>query len=103
MTLDTKFTTLMPAARRARMLLLAALLGPFAAAAPGVEHRRTGWLVADADATAFAEGIMTLLDDPELADALGREARHYVEANCRWPAIAERVQAVYGTLLGTAA
>ena len=75
----------------------------FAAAAPGVQHRRTGWLVPDADATAFAEGILTLLDDPELADALGREARRYVEANCRWPAIAERVQAVYGTLLGTAA
>ena len=74
----------------------------FAAAAPGVEHRRTGWLVADADATAFAEGILTLLDDPELADALGREARRYVEANCRWPAIAERVQAVYERLLGAA-
>ena len=69
----------------------------FAAAAPGVEHRRTGWLVADADATAFAEGILTLLDDPELADELGRGARRYVEANCRWPAIAERVQAVYET------
>ena len=69
----------------------------FAAAAPGVEHRRTGWLVADADASAFAEGILAILDDPDLADALGRGARRYVEANCRWPAIAERVQAVYGT------
>ena len=74
----------------------------FVAAAPGVQHRRTGWLVPNADATAFAEGILTVLDDPELADALGREARRYVEANCRWPAIAERVQAVYGTPLGTA-
>jgi glycosyltransferase involved in cell wall biosynthesis len=74
----------------------------FAAAAPGVQHRRTGWLVAEADVTAFAEGILTLLDDPELAHELGRGARRYVEANCRWPTMAERVQAVYERVLGAA-
>ena len=42
-------------------------------------------------------GILTILEDPELGDELGRGARRYVEANCRWPAIAERVQAVYRT------
>jgi glycosyltransferase involved in cell wall biosynthesis len=72
----------------------------FAASAPGVEHRRTGWLVADADTSAFADGILTILDDPELAEKLGRGAQRYVEANCRWSTMAERVQQVYARVLG---
>ncbi len=74
----------------------------FAASAPGAEHRRTAWLVADADAAAFAEGILTVLDDPELAEELGREARRYVEANCRWSTMAERAQSVYDKVLAAA-
>jgi glycosyltransferase involved in cell wall biosynthesis len=58
--------------------------------------------VADADASAFAQGILAILDDPHLADELGRGARRYVEANCRWSTMAGRVEAVYERVLGAA-
>ncbi len=67
----------------------------FREAAPGVEHGRTGWIVEKGDVPAFAAGILTLLDDPARAGAIGAAARVHVEANHSWQAVAEITEAVY--------
>jgi glycosyltransferase involved in cell wall biosynthesis len=67
----------------------------FAGSAPGVRHRETGWLVPDGDVDGFAEGALTLLDNAEFADALGRNARQFVESQHSWDRSAEMVEGVY--------
>ncbi|MGH6942927.1 MAG: glycosyltransferase family 4 protein [Geminicoccaceae bacterium] len=74
----------------------------FVGSAPGLEHRRTGWLVENGDIAAFARGIVTLLDDHQLAADLGRGARRYVEAHHGWPAAAKQIDEVYRKVLGAA-
>lgn len=71
----------------------------FASSAPGVVHGRTGWLAEGADVGAFANGIVTLLQDSELARNLGRAARGFVADNYRWPVVAERCEALYRKLI----
>lgn len=67
----------------------------FEGSAPGVEHRRTGWLVAKGDVSAFARGILTLLDDPALAQAIGQQAHRHVQMHHSWAAVAEQTETVY--------
>jgi len=72
----------------------------FAGSAPGVRHRETGWLVPDGDIDGFAEGALTLLANTELADALGRNAKQFVEAKHSWERSAEMAEGVYRRLIG---
>ncbi len=71
----------------------------FDSSAPGVVHRRNGWLVPGSDHDAMADGIVTLFTDRALAQELGTAARQYVAGNCRWPIAAERCEALYRTLM----
>jgi glycosyltransferase involved in cell wall biosynthesis len=71
----------------------------FDSSAPGVIHRQTGWLAPSGDITALAEGIITLLNDPQQAAVLGQAGREYVSRNCRWPVVAERCEAIYRDLI----
>ncbi len=71
----------------------------FASSAPGVVHARTGWLAASGDIQAFADGIVTLLNDRALANRLGEAARDYVSENCRWSIVAERCEALYRRMI----
>jgi glycosyltransferase involved in cell wall biosynthesis len=71
----------------------------FDSSAPGVVHRQTGWLVPSADIPALAEGIVSVLNDRELAAELGRAAREYVAKNSRWSIVAERCENVYQELI----
>jgi len=75
----------------------------FASSAPGVVHEETGWLVSPGDINALADGIVTLLQQSELARRLGTAAQRYVQANCRWETAAERCEGVYRRLLRKAA
>ena len=75
----------------------------FAASAPGVVHGETGWLAPGADITALAEGMIKLLQNPELAQRLGAGAQRYVEENCQWQIVANRCEALYRQLLKEAA
>ena len=71
----------------------------FDSSAPGVVHRETGWLAASGDVAAFAEGIVTLLDDPALAGNLGQAARAHVVRHCSWTIAAERCEDLYRRLI----
>ena len=71
----------------------------FRGSAPCIEHGKTGWTVENGDIEAFAHGILKLLDEPELADQLGRQAREAVLENFTWDIAAERCEALYRRLL----
>ncbi len=71
----------------------------FDSSAPGVVHGSTGWLAPGSDIAAFAEGIVTLLNDPALAERLGQAARDYVVKNCSWDLAAERCETLYRRLI----
>jgi glycosyltransferase involved in cell wall biosynthesis len=43
----------------------------------------------------FAQGVLRLLDDRELAARLGAAGRRYVEKNHNWGAVAERLEGIY--------
>ena len=71
----------------------------FRGSAPCIEHGKTGWTVDNGDIDAFAGGILKLLDEPHLADDLGRGAREAVLANFTWDIAAERCEALYRRML----
>jgi glycosyltransferase involved in cell wall biosynthesis len=75
----------------------------FAGSAALLRHERTGLVVADGDTDAFANAVLRLLDDTDLGHRLGAEARRTVVAAYGWRQVAERVTAVYDSLLGGAA
>jgi glycosyltransferase involved in cell wall biosynthesis len=72
----------------------------FAGSAPGLTHRDNAWLAEDGDIEGFADGVLRLLDEPELAEALGAGARRFVELNHSWGRSAELIEAVYARLAG---
>jgi glycosyltransferase involved in cell wall biosynthesis len=62
-----------------------------------------GGIVVAADPRALADAIDTLAGDAVLATRLGEAGRAYVEGHCRWADIAERMEALYRSLLEPAA
>ena len=71
----------------------------FQGSAPCIEHGETGWVVENGDISAFAEGILKLLREPDLAERLGRQARDSVLANFTWEIAAEKCETLYRRLL----
>ena len=65
-----------------------------------IEHERSGLVVPNHDVEAFACALVRLIEEPALAQALGREAHAYVRRHCSWDAAAERCEQVYGRLAG---
>lgn len=61
-----------------------------AACEEGIDAR-TAMIVPEDDSTALAEGLTSLLDDPEGARALGARGRQRVLASATWDVAAERV------------
>ena len=55
----------------------------------------TAFLVRDGDVDAFAAAIVSLLEDPAAAEALGRAGRRYAEAHHDWARIAECTERIY--------
>jgi glycosyltransferase involved in cell wall biosynthesis len=66
-----------------------------------VQRHQCGLLVDPKDPAAIAEAIRTLLDDEELAVEFGRRSK-LASANYTWEAQAERLVAIYQTLVETA-
>lgn len=69
-----------------------------AGSAKVIEHERTGLVVANGDAEAFARAIVRLVDDPALGVRLGRSARAYVQRHCTWETTARSCEGVYARL-----
>ncbi len=67
--------------------------------APCIEHGRTGWIVENGDISAFAGAVIRLLDDPELARKIGKNARQEVLLNHTWDKKAMEAEEVYNRLL----
>lgn len=63
----------------------AIVASPAAAEALGLQHNASAWIARDASAS--AEGIVTLLGDPELRRRLARAARRVVEERFDWKQI----------------
>ena len=60
-----------------------------------------GGLCVPWDEHAFAQAVCTILDDSEVASAMGKQGRAYVVANRSYERIADQVEAEYEGLLGT--
>jgi len=74
----------------------------FKGSAPGLVHGQTAWLIEDGDLSAFVQGAITLMDDPELAKGLGSRARAYVERQHSWDLVARQTEETYRQILGLA-
>jgi glycosyltransferase involved in cell wall biosynthesis len=47
----------------------------------------------------FAEGIMSLLNDPDLRASMGAKARHAAESRYNWQTLVDQLASVYDALL----
>ncbi len=56
-------------------------------------------MVTSEDPQAYAEAICVLLADPVQREAMGKRARHLAETRYSWRAMAQKVDALYQTLL----
>jgi 1,2-diacylglycerol 3-alpha-glucosyltransferase len=63
-----------------------------------LRHRETALLVEPATAENFAQGILSLLDDPALAQRLRANVKSFVAGRFDWPSIAAKLEAVYAGL-----
>ena len=60
-----------------------------------ITHGETGLLVPPRNPEKLTEAILRLLDDAQLRNRLGQNARKHVEDNYRWEIIAEKMEEVY--------
>ncbi|MEO8336246.1 MAG: glycosyltransferase family 4 protein [bacterium] len=63
-----------------------------------VEHERTGLLVPAGDVAALAAAMRRLIDEPNLARALGAAGRAHAETIFSWPVIVAALAALYQTV-----
>jgi glycosyltransferase involved in cell wall biosynthesis len=70
----------------------------FRGSATILQHKVTAFLVEPATAENFAQGILSVLDDPALAQKLRRNVQSFVLGRFDWPSIATKLEAVYGSL-----
>ena len=71
----------------------------FAGSAPGLTHGETAWLADDGDVSAFAAGVLGLLDDPGLGRTMGEAGRRFVQANHTWFHSATLAEQMYRAIL----
>jgi 1,2-diacylglycerol 3-alpha-glucosyltransferase len=64
-----------------------------------LQHMTNAFVVNDDDWQGLAQGIIKLLQDPNLAAGLGDNAREWVKANLAWPNIAGEIEDIYDGLL----
>jgi glycosyltransferase involved in cell wall biosynthesis len=64
-----------------------------------VEQGRSGFLVPANSPPELAEGILKLVNNAELARAMGEYARHLSETRFSWKTVARQINKVYDQLL----
>jgi glycosyltransferase involved in cell wall biosynthesis len=70
-----------------------------AGSAQGIRHLENGWVVSNGDIEAFAQAILTLLEDRALADRLGENAQETANQVYTWGRIVVEIERVYETLV----
>ena len=63
-----------------------------------VEHGKTGFLVPRDAPAAFADALVGLLRNPELAHTMGQRARQYAMTHHEWPHIGHLTAEIYKTI-----
>jgi 1,2-diacylglycerol 3-alpha-glucosyltransferase len=71
----------------------------FEGSAKGLDHMTSAFLVQDDDWKGLAQGIIRLLQDPDLAKRLGDSAHAWVKTHLAWPNIIREIEGVYYDLL----
>jgi glycosyltransferase involved in cell wall biosynthesis len=66
----------------------------------GLRHLENGWVVEDGDAAGMAAAILSLLDDPDVAQRLGESARRTVRLEHTWDRAAAAIESAYQHLPG---
>jgi 1,2-diacylglycerol 3-alpha-glucosyltransferase len=64
-----------------------------------LQHAETAFLVEPATDPDFAQGILTVLEDPQLAQKLRTNVKKFVLGRFDWPSIAAKLEAIYGGLV----
>lgn len=72
----------------------------FAGSAKTLSHGQTALIVPDGDTEAFAAAIIKLLEDPQYAAVLGRNARSHVQAFFVWENSIMQLEKIYHSLIG---
>jgi 1,2-diacylglycerol 3-alpha-glucosyltransferase len=67
----------------------------FRRAATILQHEVTAFLVDDVTAASLAEGILTVLDKPGLAEKMRANVKSFVVGRFDWPSIATKLEAIY--------
>jgi len=65
-----------------------------------VEHGETGLLVSAGDFKALAEAIVRLIENPRLAERIGKAAREEVEKNYSWKTFAKKLANILVEVMG---
>jgi 1,2-diacylglycerol 3-alpha-glucosyltransferase len=64
-----------------------------------LQHLETAFLVDSATAPAFAQGILTVLNDSTLAQTLRTNVKRFVVGRFDWPSIAAKLEGIYASLI----
>lgn len=62
-------------------------------------HRENGWVARNGDVSAFAKGILQLLNDPDLRERLGKRAMETALSRFSWERLLPRLEEIYGKML----
>jgi 1,2-diacylglycerol 3-alpha-glucosyltransferase len=63
-----------------------------------LQHGETAFLVQPATDPNFAQGILAVIEDPQLAQKLRTNVKRFVLGRFDWPSIAAKLEAIYGGL-----
>ena len=69
-----------------------------AGSAKGIEHGVNGWVVPNGDVPGFAEGLIRLLEDRELAERLGQAARQTAQSLSDWSQPVSEIEEIYAAV-----
>ena len=73
----------------------------FEGSAKGLRHLQQAFVVPDHDWQGLGGGMVTLLQDPLLAQSLGQHAQQWVQEQFAWPRLVEKIEHVYNAALQT--
>jgi glycosyltransferase involved in cell wall biosynthesis len=71
----------------------------FAGSAKVLRHHITGYIIESPTPVDFAEGVLFLLDHPQMARDLGVNAQQLAQREHSWDRVAENIMQIYDKIL----